>query len=73
MISIMPSSGVMPENAFADYSVEKLYAFLSSFALDRHPGSKFGYSNVGTALLGHVRSRRYGGGLVRSRRGLPIG
>src|SRR5204863_1260938 len=49
--NLTPTRG-LPENAFADYTVEKLYAFLSSFALDREPGSKFEYSNVGMALLG---------------------
>jgi CubicO group peptidase (beta-lactamase class C family) len=50
----------LPENAFADYSVEKLYAFLSSFALDGDPGSKFEYSNVGMALLGHILALKAG-------------
>ncbi len=54
--NLTPTRG-LPENAFADYNVEKLYAFLSSFALDREPGSKFEYSNVGMALLGHRGSR----------------
>src|SRR5437667_2160570 len=51
--NLTPGHG-LPENAFADYTVEKLYAFLSSFTLDREPGSKFEYSNVGMALLGHI-------------------
>jgi D-alanyl-D-alanine-carboxypeptidase/D-alanyl-D-alanine-endopeptidase len=51
--NLTPGHG-LPENAFADYTVEKLYAFLSSFALDREPGAKFEYSNVGMALLGHI-------------------
>ncbi len=54
--NLTPTRG-LPENAFSDYNVEKLYAFLSSFALDREPGSKFEYSNVGMALLGHRGSR----------------
>src|SRR5207247_5960846 len=44
--NLTPGHG-LPENVFADYTVEKLYAFLSSFTLDREPGSKFEYSNVG--------------------------
>ena len=57
--NLTPRHG-LPENAFADYSVEKLYAFLSSFALDGDPGSKFEYSNVGMALLGHILALKAG-------------
>src|SRR6266404_7440866 len=52
--SNLTPTGGLPENAFADYSVENLYTFLSNFALDRDPGTKFEYSNVGMALLGHI-------------------
>ena len=57
--NLTPGHG-LPENAFADYTVEKLYAFLSSFALDREPGSRFEYSNVGMALLGHILALKTG-------------
>ncbi len=57
--NLTPTRG-LPENAFADYTVEKLYAFLSSFALDRDPGSKFEYSNLGMALLGHILELKAG-------------
>src|SRR5258708_5411746 len=57
--NLTPTRG-LPENAFADYTVEKLYAFLSSFTLDREPGSKFEYSNVGMALLGHILALKTG-------------
>src|SRR5438445_453549 len=57
--NLTPTRG-LPENAFADYNVQKLYAFLSSFALDREPGSKFEYSNVGMALLGHILALKTG-------------
>src|SRR6266699_5964219 len=57
--NLTPGHG-LPENAFADYTMEKLYAFLSSFTLDREPGSKFEYSNVGMALLGHILALKTG-------------
>ena len=73
--SNLTPAGGLPENAFADYSVEKLYAFLSSFALDRDPGDKFEYSNVGMALLGHVLALKAGTnyeGLVAKRICRPL-
>jgi len=51
--NLTPTRG-LPENAFADYSVERLYAFLNKFTLRRDPGTQFEYSNVGMALLAHV-------------------
>jgi CubicO group peptidase (beta-lactamase class C family) len=51
--NLTPTHG-LPENAFADYSAESLYAFLRGFALSRDPGAEFEYSNVGMALLAHV-------------------
>lgn len=46
-----------PENPYADYSAEKLYAFLSGCRLQCEPGAEFGYSNPGMALLGHAITR----------------
>lgn len=43
-----------PKNPFADYSVEQLYEFLSSYTLPRDIGVKYEYSNVGMGLLGHI-------------------
>ena len=43
-----------PANPYADYTVEQMYAFLSSYKLTRAPGDKFEYSNLGVGLLGHV-------------------
>ncbi len=45
-----------PLNPFADYSVQKLYAFLSEHQLRREIGSKFEYSNLGVGLLGYALS-----------------
>ena len=45
---------------YETYTVEKMYAFLSSYALKRDPGTEFEYSNVGMALLGHAVALRAG-------------
>jgi CubicO group peptidase (beta-lactamase class C family) len=65
-----------PANPYADYSVELLYQFLSSYQLTRDPGSQFEYSNLGGGLLGHLLARRAGmdyEALVRSRIAGPLG
>jgi CubicO group peptidase (beta-lactamase class C family) len=49
-----------PNNRFADYTAEDLYAFLSGYTLPQDPGAKFRYSNVGMGLLGHVMERKAG-------------
>jgi serine-type D-Ala-D-Ala carboxypeptidase/endopeptidase len=59
-----------PANPYADYSVDQLYRFLSTYTLPRDIGSKYEYSNLGGGLLGHVLARRAGTGyeaLVRTR------
>lgn len=43
-------------NPYADYSVQQMYDFLSSYQLPRDPGAQFEYSNLGVGLLGHVLS-----------------
>lgn len=44
---------------FSDaYTIEDMYRFLASYTLSHEPGTKFQYSNVGMALLGHVLERR---------------
>ena len=65
-----------PANPYADYSVEQLYQFLSSYTLPRDIGTKYEYSNLGGGLLGHVLARRGGmeyEALVRTRILDPLG
>jgi D-alanyl-D-alanine-carboxypeptidase/D-alanyl-D-alanine-endopeptidase len=60
----------------ADYSVDDLYQFLSSYSLPRDPGSEFEYSNLGAGLLGHLLGSRAGTdyeSLVRDRITQPLG
>src|SRR5580704_5982109 len=45
-------------NPFADYTVEKLYAFLSGYELKYPPGTHYEYANLGFGLLGHALARR---------------
>jgi CubicO group peptidase (beta-lactamase class C family) len=49
-----------PDNPYADYTVEQMYAFLSGYELTRDIGAQFEYSNLGAGLLGHVLSLRVG-------------
>lgn len=65
-----------PANPYADYTVQQLYAFLSSYEPPRDIGSRYEYSNVGAGLLGHVLARRAGVDyetLVRTRITGPLG
>lgn len=65
-----------PANPYADYTVEKLYAFLSSYELPREPGSESEYSNAGMGLLGHLLGLAAGKdfkNLVRERILDPLG
>lgn len=57
--NLTPTHG-LPENAFADYSVERMYQFLDSYMLTHNPGERVEYSNVGLALLGHALARKAG-------------
>ena len=47
-------------NPYPDYSVERLYQFISSYQLERDVDSEFDYSNLGAGLLGHALARRAG-------------
>ena len=49
-----------PSNPYADYTVEQLYQFLSTYELPRDVDSQFEYSNLGFGLLGHALERRAG-------------
>lgn len=63
-------------NPYADYSVEQLYAFLSTVELTRDPGAQYEYSNLGVGLLGHVLALEAGSdyeSLVRARITEPLG
>ena len=65
-----------PGNPYADYSVEQLHQFLSSYQLTRDIGSQYEYSNLGGGLLGYVLALRAGTGyeaLVESRICKPLG
>ncbi len=65
-----------PANPYADYTVEQLYQFLSSYQLTRDIGAQYEYSNLGGGLLGHVLARRTGmdyEALVRTRICDPLG
>lgn len=49
-----------PNNPFADYSADKLYAFLNDYHLTRKPGERYEYSNLGMGLLGFALARHAG-------------
>jgi CubicO group peptidase (beta-lactamase class C family) len=64
------------ENPYADYSVEQLYQFLSTYGLTRDVGASYEYSNLGAGLLGHLLARRAGTdyeSLVKARITGPLG
>jgi serine-type D-Ala-D-Ala carboxypeptidase/endopeptidase len=65
-----------PTNPYADYTVEQLYQFLSTYQLTRDIGSQVEYSNLGAGLLGLALARRAGmdyEALVHSRITGPLG
>lgn len=65
-----------PGNPWADYTVQRLYDFVSGYELPRDPGAAFEYSNVGMGLLGQALASRAGTtyeALVRDRILEPLG
>jgi serine-type D-Ala-D-Ala carboxypeptidase/endopeptidase len=65
-----------PANPYADYNVDDLYRYLTSYTLPRDPGSECEYSNLGGGLLGHILARCAGTDyetLVRVRVTEPLG
>lgn len=66
---------VDPANPYADYTTEQLYSFLAGATLDREPGAKYEYSNLGAGLLGHalaLRARTDWPGLVAAQVTRPL-
>jgi CubicO group peptidase (beta-lactamase class C family) len=64
-----------PANPYADYSVERLYEFLSTYKMWRDIGPGFEYSDLNGGLLGHALARRAGmdyEALVTSRIAQPL-
>jgi len=65
-----------PRDPYADYTRDRLRAFLGSYALPRDPGAQYEYSNLGAGLLGDALAHRAGTDyetLVRTRVLGPLG
>jgi D-alanyl-D-alanine-carboxypeptidase/D-alanyl-D-alanine-endopeptidase len=45
------------DEQYNSYTADRMYAFLSGYALKDPPGTKFQYSNLGMSLLGHAMER----------------
>jgi CubicO group peptidase (beta-lactamase class C family) len=65
-----------PANPYADYTPERLNAFLAAHTLARDPGAEFEYSNLGMGILGAILAHRAGTSyeeLVQTRILKPLG
>lgn len=65
-----------PRDPYADYSEERLRAFLAGHVLGRRPGERYEYSNLGTGWLGWMLARADGRSyeeLVADRIARPLG
>ena len=56
----LPPNWWVNPNPFADYSVDKLYDFVSGYVPKYEPGTHFDYSSLGFGLLGIALARRAG-------------
>ena len=58
----MPDNFFPEDNAnpYADYTVEKMYEFLSGCTLNKDIGAEIEYSNLGGGLLGHILALKAG-------------
>jgi len=54
----LPTNFEMAPDPYANYTPEKLYAFLSHYRLTRAPGERYEYSNLGVGLLGDLLAAR---------------
>jgi hypothetical protein len=43
-----------PSNPYADYTLDRMFAFLNGYTLERAPGAAYEYSNLGMGLLGCI-------------------
>ena len=48
------------DNPRADYTIQRMYDFVSGYQLTRDPGTKYEYSTVGMALLGQAIALKVG-------------
>jgi CubicO group peptidase (beta-lactamase class C family) len=46
------------ENPYADYGADRMYAFLTGYAVTRDIGAQYEYSNFGMGLLGAILARK---------------
>jgi D-alanyl-D-alanine-carboxypeptidase/D-alanyl-D-alanine-endopeptidase len=53
-------TGTNIREQYETYSVEQMYDFLGTYKLERDPGVKYQYSNLGMSLLGHILARNAG-------------